>query len=235
MKLTVFGSSSAGNAYALEFDDGQILLLESGLPYTNVYGAFPDRWKDIIGCLVTHEHGDHAKFAKDYDNNGISIYGSIGTMEEIGATMKHKKPFNTNTVTNIGINKSFYAFDVKHTAIDPVGYLIFDRDTKESLLFITDTSYFKPHFTGVNYIMVECNYIKADPNHPWSKSHLNLDKCLEFLQACDLKKTRKIILIHLSDTQSNERLMVETIQKETSIDTLAAAKGLVVELRKDPF
>lgn len=235
MKLTVFGSSSAGNAYALEFDDGQILLLESGMPYTNVYRVFPDRWKDIIGCLVTHEHGDHAKFAKEYDNNGISIYGSIGTMEEIGTTMKHKKPFNKNTMTNFGINKSFFAFDVHHSAMDPVGYLIFDRDTKESLLFITDTSFFKPHFAGVNYIMIECNHIKVDPNHPWSNSHLNLDKCLEFLKACDLKKTRKIILIHLSDTSSNERLMVETIQKATSIDTLAAAKGLVVELRKDPF
>lgn len=235
MKLTVFGSSSAGNAYALEFDDGQILLLEAGMPYTNVYRAFPDRWKDIIGCVITHEHGDHAKYVREYDNNGIAIYGSIGTLEMIGDSMKHNKPFHKNTIVNLGINKSFYAFDVHHNAVDPVGYLIFDRDTKESLLFITDTSYFKPHFTGVNYIMVECNHIHTDPNHPWSKSHLNLEKCLQFLKACDLKKTHRIILIHLSDTQSNELLMVETIHKATSINTLAAAKGLVVELRNDPF
>ena len=235
MKLFVFGSSSSGNAYALEFEDGQILLLEAGLSYTNVYRAFPDRWKDIIGCLLSHEHGDHAKYVKDYDNNGISIYGSIGTMEVVGVGLKHGKPFNTNTVSNIGINKSFYAFAVKHTAADPVGYLIFDRDTKESLLFITDTSFFKPCFTGVSYIMVECNHIKADPNHPWSESHLNLDKCLEFLKACDLKKTRKIILIHLSDSSSNEKLMVETIRNATSIDTVAATKGLVVYLHQDPF
>ena len=237
MKLTTFGSSSAGNAYALEFDDGRILLLEAGLPYANVYRAFPGRWKDIIGCLITHEHGDHARYVEEYDGNGIDIYASKGTMEVLNEKhyLKHQKSFQCNTIVHLEPSKAFHAFDVLHNAADPVGYLIVDRETKESLVFITDTSYFKPYFTGVNYMMVECNHINADPSHPWSKHHMNLENCLRFLKVCDLKKTHKIILIHLSDTNSNEQIMVDTIKNSTHVDTIAASKGLVVELKKDPF
>lgn len=235
MKLTVFGSSSAGNAYALEFDDGQILLLEAGMSYANVYRTFPDRWKDIIGCLITHEHGDHAKFAKEYDDNGISIHASNGTMEVIGKQLKHSNAFITSTVHKIGLEKSFYSFNVQHNAADPVGYIIMDHTTKESLLFVTDTAYFKPYFTGLNYMMVECNHVHIDPKHPWAKHHLNLDRCMKFLGACDLKRTRKIILIHLSDSNSNEELMVGSVQQLTRIDTVVANRDMVIELRKDPF
>lgn len=241
MKLTVFGSSSEGNGYALEFDNGLILLLEAGTPYSKVYGAYPGRWSDIIGCFITHEHGDHTRHIKEYAMNGIRIFATQGTLDKVLPDHITAKPILSNAWFQLE-NISIYAFAVKHNAADPVGYLIVDLISKESLLFITDTVYFKPYFTGVTYMMVECNYITEialanvrDDGNTGFDNHLSLETCIKFLGACDLKKTTQIILVHLSDRNSNQKRMVREVYEKTNVDTVAAEPGMVRNLRKDAF
>jgi phosphoribosyl 1,2-cyclic phosphodiesterase len=66
-------------------------------------------------------------------------------------------------------------------------------------------------------------------------SHFELDNVKEFLKANDLRETTKIILLHLSDGNSNARRMVKEIEDLTQIETIAADSDMDVDLRMCPF
>lgn len=65
MKLKVIGSSSKGNGYALIADD-EILLIEAGCKLIEVKKAIDWQIGKVVGCLVSHRHGDHAAHIKEY-------------------------------------------------------------------------------------------------------------------------------------------------------------------------
>ena len=80
MELTVLGSSSEGNAYVLQ-NAGEALLLEAGIPFKKVLAALGNNVKKIVGCLITHEHGDHAGRINEVLNYVVPVYASKGTIE----------------------------------------------------------------------------------------------------------------------------------------------------------
>jgi phosphoribosyl 1,2-cyclic phosphodiesterase len=139
-------------------------------------------------------------------------------------------------------------FDAEHDSAQPLGFLIQYRPTREKLLYLTDTYYCKYRFTGLNYIMVECNYCKdiLDRNiesglideamkRRLMESHMSLEHCKQFLSANDLSKCQKIILIHLSQGNSDAARMVQEIHDLTGIETVVADPGLQVELEQYPY
>lgn len=139
-------------------------------------------------------------------------------------------------------------FDVEHDAEEPLGYLIQYRPTKEKLLFITDSYYCKYKFKGLNYILIECNFVKEtlDGNieagrinpamkQRLLKSHFSLDHVLDFLRANDLSQCREIILLHLSDANSDAKRMIREIEDLTDITPKVAEPGLEVELKLYPY
>ena len=72
MKLIVVNSNSTGNAYAL--DSGtEILLLEAGCKIAEVKRAINFRLQNVVGCCVSHCHGDHAKYATEYAKFGVKV------------------------------------------------------------------------------------------------------------------------------------------------------------------
>lgn len=56
MQLKVIGSSSAGNAYALE-SEGEILLLEAGMKMAEVKKCIDFNMQKVVGVCVSHSHG----------------------------------------------------------------------------------------------------------------------------------------------------------------------------------
>ena len=76
---------------------------------------------------------------------------------------------------------------------------------------------------------------KLEGNIAGSQFHMSLKTCKEFLSHCDTQKTNKIILIHLSDKNSDEQKMIFEINKMTGVDTVAALPGDVYELSNHPF
>ena len=96
MELTVLGSSSEGNAYVLQ-NAGEALLLEAGIPFKKVLAALGNNVKKIVGCLITHEHGDHAGRINEVLNYVVPVYASKGTIE----AAKINSIFRTMEVTSI--------------------------------------------------------------------------------------------------------------------------------------
>ena len=190
---------------------------------------------------------DHIKYAKDFAENGIDIYASKGTLNALKLQGHRYKGIKALQQFNIG-NFTILPFDTEHDAIEPLGFLIQYNPTKERLLYATDTYYIKYKFKELNYIMIECNYIKGIARKNMKEgtinksrytrlleSHMSLENLLAFLKSNDLRHVQKIILCHLSDTNSNAETMKNEVFKMTGIETIIADKNLITELKKYPF
>ena len=118
------------------------------------------------------------------------------------------------------------AFQTEHDATEPLGYLIQYKPTGEKLLFATDTYFIRHRFKGLNYILIECNYcreileenVKAGRIPKGLKnrileSHFSLDNLKTFLTANDLSQVKKVVLIHLSDGNSNAAQMISEVHR----------------------
>lgn len=140
------------------------------------------------------------------------------------------------------------SFDTEHDAEDPRGFLIQYSPTGERLLFLTDSYYSKYRFPRLNYICIECNYIKETLDENIAngyidqamkprllQSHMSLENLKGFLKANDLSQCRSIILLHLSDRNSDSEQMIREIKELTGIKPKVADKGLEVELDLFPY
>lgn len=72
MKLICLGSSSTGNGYLLQASDGT-LMVECGTPMQSVKKALGWQIGGIVGCVVSHEHQDHAKYLPEVLQCGIRV------------------------------------------------------------------------------------------------------------------------------------------------------------------
>lgn len=190
---------------------------------------------------------DHIKYAKEFAENGINIYASEGTFNALKLQGHRYKMIKALQQFNIG-NFIILPFETQHDAVEPLGFLIQHKITGEKLLYATDTYYIKYKFKELNYIMIECNYIKEIARRNIQngtinksrytrllESHMSLENLLEFLKSNDLRHVQKIILCHLSDTNSNAETMKNKVFEMTGIETIIADKNLITELKKYPF
>ncbi len=248
MELLVLGTGSSGNAYLLQAG-GSALLLEAGLPIRQIIRSIPD-WRLVKGCLITHEHGDHAKSAEAVAQMGVKTYMSAGTAEAIreDGCLTEFNAVQMLSAFTVG-EFTVMPFEAQHDAAEPCGYLIRYEPTGETALYATDTYYLRQTFPGVHYWIVECNYVdelidaqREDGDlspalrSRLKKSHMSLRRLLDALRANDLRKTRAIVLVHLSNERSDERAMVQAVKEVTGIDeVVAATAGISIPLELNPF
>ncbi len=243
MNLKVLGSSSKGNCYILE-NETEALVIECGVPFADVKKAIDFNIKKIAGCVVSHEHLDHAKFVKNFIDSGIRVYMSTGTARSLGIELETVCA-NTCHFKLGGFHiMSFY---VNHDAEEPLGFLINHKETG-TILFATDTSSLNYQFKNLSNILIECNYridlLKKNVNEGYVsgslmnrtiQNHMGYGTCLDFLKSTDLSVVNNIVLLHLSDRNSNAGEFVEDIIKATGKNVFVADKGLNIELNKTPF
>lgn len=246
MRLKVLGSGSKGNCYLLQ-NENETLILECGLPWKTILKGLDFNLEGIVGCLVSHEHKDHSKAAVELMNKGIEVYSNVGTVEALNigdyAINSYKLDFIESEATFKVGNFKILPFEVQHDAREPLGFLIHHPDMGK-LLFITDSYYCRYQFKDINHILIECNYSKEILNQnlqdgliPLSlrnrllKSHFSLENVKEFLKASDLSHVEDIVLIHLSESNSDAELFKTEIEKLTGKPTYVADKGLELLLK----
>lgn len=242
MRLEVLGSSSKGNCYLLKAQD-DILILEAGVPIKDIKMALGFDFRNIRGCLVTHEHKDHSKSAIDLHNMGIPIYATKGTREAIGLPHKAEREMLLEETT-IKIGKYIVtAYKAKHDAAEPCMFLIYHPEMG-SLVFATDTYLIPYDFRGLDHYLIEANYsLKILSKKIYSgslntklaqriiKSHLSLESAIKQVKGSDT--LQNVILIHLSDSNSNAEEFKAEVQKATGKPVYIADKGLKIELRRN--
>lgn len=233
--IKVLATGSKGNCYLLTAGN-KTLVIECGISYKEILKGLNFSIYDVVGCLVTHEHKDHCKAVNDILRAGIDVYMSKGTRE--GINFKNSDydyrihEIEYSNMIKIGDFK-ILPFKTQHDVNEPLGFLIYHQDIGK-VLFATDTYYLKYIFPNVDHILIECNYSERDlddlPDYKIRvlKSHMSLETLKESLPQWDLKGTKDITLIHLSESNSDPEYFRETIEKETGIKTLVAVPGLEV-------
>lgn len=218
-------SSSAGNAYRIT-DGHTALLLEAGLPYKDIQKALEFRVTQLAGCLITHEHGDHSKSAKDIIRAGVPVYTSGGTAVALGLSSHRLKDIRAHEQFSVG-TWTILPFDIEHDATEPLGFVLANQSS-EKLVFLTDTYYCRYRFSGITHLMVECNYsldivnrrVEEGKLHPAQRhrllrSHFGLEHVKNFLKANDISQIQEIWLLHLSDGNSDADRFQREIQETT--------------------
>ena len=229
MKITSLASSSRGNCYLIR-DGVSSLLIECGVDLKKIRKHI--KLSDLAGCLISHEHRDHSKYAKEIIKY-TGIWASAGTLSELdlGPYGYRATAIKAGETFKIG---SFLVvpFETQHDAKEPLGFLVYSTATEEKLLFATDTYYIKNRFQDLNYIMIECNYsieiLKANIDagkipkavaKRLFESHFELENVKKFLQAQDLTTVKAIYLLHMSDGNSDAARFKKEIQELTGVPT----------------
>lgn len=242
MQLTVLNSGSTGNGYVLS-DGTTALVIECGVPRQDCLAALGWRTSNVAGCLLTHEHGDHAKYVRDYSQL-MPVYTSRGTAESLGQTRLHTlDPLKTVHLGGFAVRP----IPAQHDAAEPFAYII-DHHEMGRLLFATDTYYLRYRIPHLNHLMVECNYslpilnanieaglVPAALKERTLNSHMSLEHLREMLSANDLTHVAQIVLIHLSARNADKSAFCREIIAATGKHTIAATKGLQIELNATPF
>ena len=217
-------SGSAGNSYAI--DDGETaLLLEAGIASKKMAAGYGDLLPRAAGCLITHEHMDHAAGAAGLTDFGIGLYASKGTL---AALQGIRRPYRCHPVEPLKQRQlgswQVLPFPTEHDSAQPLGFLLYSEAAKEKVLFATDTHFIAYRFQGLTAVMVECNYsrhlleesvragaIPQTLKRRLEQSHFSLEDCRAFLLGTDLSRVHDIYLLHLSKQNANRALFKREI------------------------
>lgn len=243
MKLKVISTGSIGNCYLLQ-SENETLIIELGVKIKLIKKELDFNLSNVVGAIVTHSHLDHAKAINEALANGINVYSGLGTFESLNISHHRVKVIQSKKIYQIGDFK-IIPFDVKHDAKEPLGFLINHPETG-TVLFLTDTFYSPYKFNGLNNLIIEANFcediidekLKLDKKFLRDrvlKSHLSIQKCIDLLNANDLTSVNNIVLIHLSDSNSNELEFKTKVQQATGKNTIVAKNGLEISFNKNPF
>lgn len=237
MRLTITGSSSAGNSYALQSASGEILLIEAGVPFSEVRKCIGYRTSKVVGCLISHIHQDHAKYAQGYLKAGIEVSSNDDVAEKIpGVNTMHE-----DTTFRFG-DFSVTPFIVEHD-VKNFGYLI-HHPSFGTVFFATDCYNLHAYVKNCRCYLMECNYedgrlckavmdgkTLASQADRIRLSHMSQAHAIEFLQKCEAEKSaRQIVLIHGSSRHLNPDEAVGKFQQVLGIPTYYAKPNMELQL-----
>lgn len=242
MNLIINGSSSTGNNYCFIAENGDILLWEAGVGINKVLNAIDYKLSKVVGCVVSHIHGDHFGKVKEYLKSGIDVYTSQGTIEASGIKSYRLHPIAPGqTILFKGFKVK--AFDTIHDCPEPLSFLIHHPEMGNTLA-LTDSYYIEYKFKGLNNVLMEVNYdteiLEKRNIHQSLKNrivlnHMNIDTAIELLQANDLTQVNNIVLLHLSDSNSHAENFKKKIEQITGKTVTIADAGVSINLDKTPF
>lgn len=241
MELKVLGSSSSGNCYIL--DNGkEALILEAGVRFQEVKKALGYNLRKVVGCLITHRHQDHAKYIKAMVDNGFYTLALPDVWETRGVCGSRSVPIVPKHGYKLGRFKVL-PFNACHD-VPCVGYII-EHPECGRVMFLTDSCECLSLFSNLNHVLIECNYsmpkliesvnagitprtqIDRLPN-----SHMELQTCKSVLSDIDLSNVYNIVLLHLSDHNSDRLQFVSEIERHTGKVVYAAAPNLSIDITK---
>lgn len=236
-RLIVLATGSKGNGYILTNGE-DTLLIEAGARYKEMLAGLDYKIETVNGMIISHEHKDHSKYIEQYLKKGLLVHMPRSMKNNLD--LSHV--YNAISV-DIGVtyelgNFTIKPFELVHS-VDCLGYYIYHKDLGK-MLFITDTEYVKYRFNklGINHIVVEANYSKellnrgkVNSNHVL-KGHMEINTTTNFLKENDTSSLKNVVLVHLSDSNSDEQLFYELTTKvlHEGVRVTIASAGLSVPL-----
>lgn len=243
MEVMVLGSSSRGNGYVFKAADG-VLLLEQGCKAADLKKSLRYKMDNVVGAVVSHCHNDHSGFIKDYLQMGITTLALEHVFEQHNirnrAFCKTIEPMKGYRVGGFKV----FTLPVDHD-VPCLGFII-SHPEMGNTLFVTDTMMLQYRLPrSLNHIMIEANYcdemLQKNIDSGFApeamkprlmRSHMELHTTCEILRANDLTECQDVILVHLSEGNSDEQMFIHEVERACGKPTYVAKAGARFELNK---
>lgn len=236
-QLKVLSSGSHGNAYILECSNEQ-LLIELGIKWKDILKGLDYDLTKVQGCIASHHHSDHLKSIKNALKSGLSVY----SCSEVQSIHQKAKVLEMGKKTLIG-GFRVQPIPLEHS-VQCYGFIIEHKECGK-ILFATDCKEFKYKVKNLHHILIECNYsedvlidnmcdnVEMRSHH---ENHLELNDCVAAIKANYNANLQNVVLIHLSNNNSNESVFVDTVKSAIGLNNVYVAKeGLNINLDKEEF
>lgn len=236
--IKTLGSGSSGNCYVLYDSRGKFIILDMGLPFNEILKGISYDIENVSFALATHNHiADHTKSINNLINIGIQVYGN----EDICLNYKHCNKIEKGKKYKID---GFFVqtFSLVHNK--PNNAFIIDTIDGIRILYCTDTKYIPLVVNNVNCAMIECNHdddviLENFINESYTRSHpefhQSLEECVKYLKRIYSPKLINIMLIHLSESNSDKEKFKNIVKNELGLPVYIAKKNLIVELNNSEF
>lgn len=226
MKVSVLSSGSKGNVTYLETTNKKFLL-DAGRNYKYINESLKCLNVDIKTIdyiLISHEHKDHISALKTLiAKTNATIIVSQKQLYEIEDIKAYPHILVCEDELMLDGVK-IVSFHSSHDAVDSRNFVIEENGVK--LGYITDTGYINTknfkYLQNLDLYLFESNHdielLQHGPYPAWLKKrvlsdygHLSNKAAAFYLTKLIGNNTKKIILIHLSETNNLEELALETI------------------------
>jgi phosphoribosyl 1,2-cyclic phosphodiesterase len=214
MDVWSLASGSSGNAYLVRTAK-TVVLVECGISlsktvrYLGQHGVEPG---ELAGVLLTHEHSDHIRSARQLsDAYGVPLFAT-------GGTLGHRSLRDSSLARLVSPDRPFQLgdleirpFSVPHDATEPVGYRL--AAPAGTVCITTDLGFVpdsvRPRFRDADLLVLEANHdeemLHAGPYPSFLKrrvlgrhGHLSNTASAEALVACGDRVATVVWLAHLS-------------------------------------
>lgn len=195
-------------------------------------------WLAVLSATVSHSDHANKDTIKKVIQYGIPIYSN----EETRVVDKRIISMKKGRKTSIG------GFKVQpillfHNCMN-FGYVI-EHEEIGKLVFCTDTCRIPYRFKNVNHFMVEANYsydllIDHMCDNVYSQSasenHMEINDTIEMLKENYSSSLQNVVLIHLSNGNSDANEFVKKTKEELGFNNVfVAEKNFVLPLQKEEF
>ena len=227
MRVIILGSGSKGNSTLL-IDNKKKILIDVGFSYPKMiklleeYNVSPS---EIDAILITHTHKDHIGGLSSFiKKNNTPIYANLVLEGELCKIVNEEAIILVDEYFEIG-NFKVETFYTSHDAPGSVGFIIYDD--KSSLVYVTDTGYINnkslEKIKNKDVYIFESNHdinmLMTGP-YPYilkqrvvgDKGHLSNELAGNYLKEIIGKRTRKIILAHLSEINNTPQIALKTVR-----------------------
>lgn len=222
IKVKALGTDSSGNSYVIN-SGNQKIILDAGVSIKSLKKGIDFDLINTVGCLITHSHKDHSNSVQALLDSGIDCYMTKETA--YNSKINHYR----NHIISYGIYQigefEVHSFPVYHDCAGACGFYI--KHPKGNILYATDTFDLNMvDYDDIDYMLVECNHsedllvnsvekgiITLDLSQRISETHLSLERLKIFLERINKENLKKIVLIHLSENNSNSELFKKEISK----------------------
>lgn len=185
----------------------------------------------------TANNGDHSKSIPNALKNYIPVYSCKEVVEKFDGVklLKPKTKYKIGSFTVMPL-------PVEHN-VENYAYLI-EHEEIGKLVFCTDAISFNYKIKDVNHLLIEANYsndivldnmMKGYEIRSQNQYHMELEDTIECIKNNMSSELNNVVLVHLSEIQSDEQMFIEKVHAETGVKPYVATKGVNITLNKFEF
>lgn len=250
VRFCSLSSGSSGNCQYIETENMKILIDAgfSGKRTEELLASIDVCPSTLDGIFITHEHIDHIKGAgvlsRRYD---LPLYANEGTwsgMESKIGKMKEEniKIFTTEKLLEMK-DLTINPINIFHDALEPVGYVLYYKNKKISVVTDTGTvdNNIMEKIKNSNLYLIESNHdanMLRDGDYPWylkkriasTKGHLSNDDAAKILSETILGKEEIVLLGHLSKDNNKPELAYNTIKSKLNDGGININKDMILDM-----